>query len=64
MPMARYERGSDATAADKLARSAPLSGRNSRSNETPRRSSIERLKPGDDPRKMIAGSGPIDMTGD
>jgi hypothetical protein len=54
MPMARYERGNDATAARKLTRSEPLSGRNARADETPRRSSsIERLKPGDDPRPAI-----------
>jgi hypothetical protein len=45
--MARYQPGSDATAARKLTRSEPLSGRNARADETPRRSSsIERLKPG------------------
>jgi hypothetical protein len=51
--MARYQPGSDATAARKLARSEPFSGRNTRSDETPRRSSIERLKPGDDPTNAI-----------
>jgi hypothetical protein len=52
--MARYERGNDATAARKLTRSEPLSGRNARADETPRRSSIERLTPGSDPSQAIA----------
>ena len=51
--MARFERGNDATAARKLARSEPLSGRNSRSDVTPRLSHIEKLKPGDDPTDAI-----------
>jgi hypothetical protein len=51
--MARNERGSDATAARKLARSEPMSGRNTRSDETPRLSHIGRLKPGDDPTAAI-----------
>jgi hypothetical protein len=54
MPMARYERGNDATAARKLTRSEPLSGRNARADETPRRSSIEKLTPGTDPSRAIA----------
>jgi hypothetical protein len=54
MPMVRYERGSDATAARKLARSQPMSSRGARADETPRRTnSIERLRPGDDPRPAI-----------
>jgi hypothetical protein len=52
--MAKYERGNDATAARKLAHSDPLSSRNARADETPRRSSIERLKPGSDPSRAIA----------
>ncbi len=54
--MARYQPGNDATAARKLARSEPLSGRNTRSDETPRLSHLDRLgqAPGSDPSKAIA----------
>jgi hypothetical protein len=53
--MARYQPGSDATAARRLAKSEPLSGRNSRSDETPRLSHLDRLgrTPGSDPTAAI-----------
>lgn len=46
--------GDDSVAAHRLARSEPMSGRNSRSDATPRRtSSIERIAPGSDPSRQI-----------
>jgi hypothetical protein len=55
MPMARNTRGDDSTAARKLARSAPMSGRGGRADESPRHSNaIERLVPGSDPGPAIA----------
>jgi hypothetical protein len=45
--------GNDATAARRLARSGELPT-NARANEEPRRSSIEKLRPGSDPSQAIA----------
>jgi hypothetical protein len=51
--MANNNRGDDATAAAKLAGSKPMAPSGARADETPRRSSLEKLRPGQDPTAAI-----------